>query len=246
MPLDSRALEEFYASPMGQVARRLILGRLRTHWPDPSGRRLLGFGYAVPYLAPLAGGSERAVAVVPSFQIEQPLTSAGRCRTALADEQSLPFPDAFFDCLLVIHGLESAEAQRPTLRELWRVLTPAGRMILVVPNRTSLWAQFETSPFGHGLPYSRSQLDRLLRGALFLPERWDTALLMPPFGWKRSVRSGRAWERIGSRLWPRMAGVHIVEVTKSLYAPAPVAPVKRRALQPSLAQTARREAKRDG
>jgi len=53
---------------------------------------------------------------------------------------------AFFDCLLVIHGLELAEAQRPFLRELWRVLTAAGRLIIVAPNRTSLWAQFETSP----------------------------------------------------------------------------------------------------
>ncbi len=227
MPLDSRALEEFYGSPIGQVARRIILSRLSAHWPDVSGGRFLGFGYALPYLWPLAARSERVIAAVPAAQIAQPFGIDGRCQTALADEQALPFPDAFFDCVLVVHGLEVAEAQRPTLRELWRVLTSAGRMIVVVPNRASLWAQIETSPFGHGLPFSRSQLDRLLRESLFLPECWDTALFMPPFGFKRTVRTGRGWERIGHRLWPRMAGVHIVEVTKSMYAPAPVGPVRR-------------------
>ena len=133
------------------------------------------------------------------------------------------------------HGLEVAEAQRPTLRELWRVLAPAGRLIVVVPNRASLWAQFETSPFGHGQPYSRGQLDRLLVQSLFQPESWDAALYMPPFGQRRSIRTGNAWERLGHSLWPRLAGVHIVEASKSLYVPAPVKGVRRRALAPALA-----------
>ena len=46
MPLDSPELEAFYESRMGQVARRLISRRLREQWPDLSGQRLLGFGYA--------------------------------------------------------------------------------------------------------------------------------------------------------------------------------------------------------
>jgi SAM-dependent methyltransferase len=164
-----------------------------------------------------------------------PWGSTGRVQTALVDEQALPFPDASFDCLLVVHGLEVAEAQRPTLRELWRVLTSAGRLMLVVPNRASLWAQFETSPFGHGQPYSRGQLERLLVQSLFLPEAWDSALYMPPFGRRRSIRTGNGWERLGHSLWPRLAGVHIVEASKSLYVPAPVKEARRRALKPAIA-----------
>jgi SAM-dependent methyltransferase len=152
----------------------------------------------------------------------------------LVDELALPFPDSFFDCLLVIHGLEAAEAQRPFLRELWRVLTPAGRLIVVAPNRASLWAQLETSPFGHGQPYSRGQLQSLLEQSLFHPEHWDAALFMPPFGWRRSVRGGNAWERIGHRAWPRLAGVHLVEATKSLYVPAPKSKARRMVLRPAM------------
>jgi len=120
------------------------------------------------------------------------------------------------------------------LREVWRVLTSEGRLVVVAPNRAGLWAHFESTPFGHGRPYSRAQLQSLLRDSLFAVERWDSALFMPPFG-SRRPRSGRGWERVGRRLWPRLAGVHIVEATKSLYAPAPVESAKARRLRPAAA-----------
>jgi hypothetical protein len=82
----------------------------------------------------------------------------------------------------------------------------------------------------HGQPYSRGQLQSLLEQSLFHPEQWDAALFMPPFGWRRSVRTGNAWERIGHRCWPRLAGVHLVEATKSLYVPAPKAKGRRMVL----------------
>ncbi len=237
MLFDSAALEVFYDSRMGQVARRLISRRLREQWPNLAGQRLLGFGYAAPYLRHFAE-SERALAAVPSADGTALLGPWGGTRTALVDEQALPFPDAYFDCLLVVHGLEVAEAQRPFLRELWRVLQPAGRLLVVAPNRASLWAQFETSPFGHGQPYSRGQLQRLLEQSLFTPEAWDSALYMPPFGRHRTVRTGDFWERLGRSLWPRLAGVHIVAATKSLYVPVPAKEVRRAVLKPALANSA--------
>jgi hypothetical protein len=77
-------------------------------------------------------------------------------------------------------------------------------------------------------------LQSLLEQSLFRPEQWDSALFMPPFGWRRSVRGGNAWERIGHRAWPRLAGVHIVEATKSLYVPAPKAKARRMVLKPAM------------
>jgi SAM-dependent methyltransferase len=239
MALDVRTLEEFYDGRIGQVARRLILQRLRAQWPVLSGRRVLGLGYAAPYLRPMVGEAERTIAAIPEALGMANWGVGGRSLTASVDELALPFPDSFFDCVLVIHGLEATEAQRPFLRELWRVLAPAGRMIVVAPNRASLWAQMETSPFGHGQPYSRGQLARLLDESLFNPEHWDAALFMPPFGGRRSMRGGRAWERVGHRVWPRLAGVHIVEATKSLYAPVGLVKARRRSvLKPAMASNA--------
>jgi SAM-dependent methyltransferase len=147
----------------------------------------------------------------------------------------LPFPDAFFDRIVMVHGLETAEAIRPVMRQIWRVLAPHGRLLLVAPNRASLWAQVERSPFAHGRPFNKRQLDRLLRESMFVPEQWDTALYFPPARVRRLIRSGFGWERAGRRLWPRLAGVHIVDATKSLYALVPPAKFRagRRVLVPA-------------
>ncbi|MGH6870674.1 MAG: class I SAM-dependent methyltransferase [Rhizomicrobium sp.] len=218
MLFDATGLQSFYDAPLGQATRRLVLRRVRAAWPDLRGQRVLGYGFAVPYLRTMLGEAERVIALMPPQHgaiawPEQPLA-------ALADEDALPFPDAMFDRILMVHGLESAESTRSLMRQIWRVLAPGGRLIVVAPNRTSLWAQVERSPFAHGRPYSRSQLERLMREAMFLPERWDTALYAPPLRFRRGNR-GNGWESVGRRLWPAFAGVHLVEATKSLYALVP-------------------------
>jgi SAM-dependent methyltransferase len=211
----SKDPQSFYEEPIGQVARRMISRRVRLAWPNLRGLRILGYGYALPYLRSFAGEAERIAALVPTHHE----VVAGDLRFVVeGDEDALPFVDSLFDRILVVHGLECAESSRLFLRQIWRVLTPEGRLLCVVPNRASLWAQIERSPFAHGRPFSRAQLEKLMRDSLFVPERWDSALYFPPVPSRRLVRSGVAWERMGRTLWPRLAGVHIVEATKSLYA----------------------------
>ncbi len=52
MQLDVLDLAEFYEAPIGQAARRLIQRRLKLLWPELKDRRVLGYGFAVPYLRP--------------------------------------------------------------------------------------------------------------------------------------------------------------------------------------------------
>jgi len=61
-------------------------------------------------------------------------------------------------------------------------------------------------------------------------------------GRRRTLRSGRAWERLGYRVWPRLAGVHIVEATKALYVPAPAGKLRRGLLRPAMANGAQSRA----
>ena len=124
MSLDVPALERFYDSRMGQVTRRLIYRRIRLAWPDVSGLRVLGLGYACPYMRPLVPEAERCIAAIPEGYGAAPWGANGLCTTALVHDLALPFPDAFFDAVLLVHGLETANAQRPFLREVWRILTP--------------------------------------------------------------------------------------------------------------------------
>lgn len=220
MDHDSAGLSEFYASPVGQVARRVIQRRLRDIWPDTAGTRILGYGFAIPYLRGFAPEAELVTASVPE-PLGPVAWPADAGLSVLAQEDALPFPDALFDRVLVVHGLESAESLRPLMRQLWRVLAPSGKLLLVAPNRTSLWAQVERSPFAHGRPFNRAQLDMLLRDTLYAAERWDYALMMPPLKSRRLLGRGVSWEKIGRRIWPALAGVHIVEATKSMYALTP-------------------------
>lgn len=230
----SKDLQSFYEEPIGQVARRTIFRRVRRAWPEVRGLRLLGYGYAVPYLRPFMGEAERVAAYVPAqFEIE----TADLPFVAVGEEDAWPFVDSLFDRILIVHGVECAESARQLLRQVWRVLAPEGRIICVVPNRLSLWSQIEYSPFATGRPFTRSQIERLLRESMFAPEAWDSALYFPPVHSRRLVRSGTAWERIGRRCWPRLAGVHMVEATKSLYALA--APEKARARKRALATATR-------
>jgi SAM-dependent methyltransferase len=219
MALDVHELEAFYDSPIGQVARLLVLRRLRHLWPDLRGQRLMGFGFATPYLRAFAGEAERVIAAMPAQQGVVAWGADARASSVLVEEHALPFPTSLFDRVILVHSLEMTEAERPFMRELWRVLTPEGRLMIVAPNRTSLWAQFETTPFGHGRPYSRGQLDRLLQRTMFVPERWDMALFLPPK--RKRAKGGTGWERAGRALCPGLAGVHIVEASKSMYSLAP-------------------------
>ena len=225
MEQDSGGLSGFYASPAGQVARRVIQRRLREFWPDLRGTRVLGYGFAVPYLRNFTSDADLVAALLPEqLGAVAWLSDAGRC--AVAAEDALPFPDAMFDRVLVVHGLEHAETLRPALRQIWRVLAPSGKLLIVASNRRSLWAQVERSPFAHGRPFSRAQLGTTLRDTLFVAERWDCALHMPPLRSRRFLGRGISWEKIGRRFWPALAGVHIVEATKSMYARTPPIPVK--------------------
>jgi SAM-dependent methyltransferase len=216
--MDVRGLSDFYESPMGERTRRIILRRLRQLWPNARGRRLLGYGFPQPYLDAFLPEAERCIAALPSAMGESGPWPQGKGLTTRVEEDALPFPDAFFDLILVVHGLEEAEGLRPLLRQLWRVLAPEGRLMIVAPNRASLWAQVQVSPFGHGRPFSRMELESLLKDALFEPGRWARTLYAPPF--ETVTRNGAGWEKVGAKLFPGIGGVHVVEAAKSLYAAA--------------------------
>jgi SAM-dependent methyltransferase len=233
MQLDARDLAEFYESPMGQVARRMILRRIRYIWPSTDRCRVLGFGFPIPYLRAFHVESERVIALMPAQQGVM-AWPAQRPLAALGEEDAFPFPDAMFDRILVVHGIEGAESLRPVMRQLWRVLAPEGRILVIAPNRMSLWAQIERSPFAHGRPFHRGELDRLLRETMFEPVKWDSALHNPPLRGRRLVSTGTGWDRLGRRFWPGLAGVHLIEATKSLYAPVPV--LKKKKVEPILAR----------
>jgi len=211
-------IRDFYGSSLGRQARRMINARLRTIWPDLKGHSVLGLGYAVPYLRAMQAGAERVVAAMPAEQGVLHWPADGNSLTTLVDELNLPFDDLSFDRVILVHALEYAEQVRPLLREVWRVLAGSGRLIVIVPNRRGLWARFERTPFGHGLPFSGQQLSMTLRENMFTPVETTRALFMPPVRSRMFQSAAGAWETLGSHYFPVLGGVIIAEATKQIYA----------------------------
>jgi SAM-dependent methyltransferase len=230
MQLDVSDLNDFYATALGQAVRRLLTHRIRARWRGLGGATLIGLGYAVPYLGAFRGEARRIGALMPEAQGAIVWPRDAPRLSVLAQEDRLPLADGSVDRLLAVHCLEMAESVRPLLREMWRVLSPEGRLMLVVPNRRGVWARLDKTPFGHGRPYSRGQLEALLMGAMFTPLDWSGALYMPPVGRRMLLRSGTAWERVGAVASPAFSGVIIAEARKELVAPIGK-PAKARALR---------------
>lgn len=234
MSLDVVDLRNFYSQRLGTVARRFVGRTIRGRWSDTRAQCVLGIGYATPYLGLFRGEAERCLAFMPAAQGVVKWPSARAALVALVDELDLPLPDSSVDRVLLVHALEMTRDASSLLREVWRVLAPSGRLLAVIPNRRGLWARMDTTPFGHGRPYSRSQITYLLRETWFTPTSWDEALYMPPIGRGWFLRSAMAWERAGATISAPFAGVHIVEATKQVYRAIPAQRGKRRLLEPVL------------
>ncbi|HVY58252.1 MAG TPA: methyltransferase domain-containing protein [Xanthobacteraceae bacterium] len=238
MSLDVVDLRDFYGLPLGIVARRFIGRGIRARWPSVSGTRVLGVGYPTPYLGLFREEAERCLAFMPAAQGVVKWPSSQPSLAALVDDSMMPLADVSVDRVLLVHALETSDDVAALLREVWRVLSAGGRLLAVVPNRRGLWARMDTTPFGQGRPYSRSQITHLLRESWFTPIAWGEALYLPPIARNWFLRSAVAWERTGATLSAPFAGVHIVEATKQVYRAIPARRERRRlvpALEPVLA-----------
>jgi len=216
-------LRSFYASLLGRLAERSIAMAISSVWAKLPNERLVGLGYTLPWLDRFGADAERVFAFMPATQGAVVWPPSGPSATALVFDEELPLSDSSVDRMLIVHSLEHAENPRETLKEIWRVLSPAGRVVIVVPNRRGVWARFEHTPFGTGRPFSRGQLNELLREANFTPSAWSDALFFPPSKRRFMMRFHNILERTGRRLWPIFSGIIVVEAQKRLYQGLPVA-----------------------
>jgi SAM-dependent methyltransferase len=220
---DILELREFYARPAGRAAALRLGEALFALWPDATAARLAGLGYCEPWLDRLSAGAERAVALMPAGQGSVHWPQGRPNAAALVDEEQLPLGDAMLDRILAAHLLEHAESPGDVLREIWRVLAPGGKVLLVVPNRRGLWARSEHTPFGVGRPFSASQIAALLAEALLTPTAWSRALAFPPARNPALLTLGQRLEGIGRRLWPAFSGAILVEAQKKMLQGKPAA-----------------------
>ena len=224
--VDILTLDRFYKTALGKAAALAISQRLQLLWPDPRGE-MVAVGYGPPVLESFTGRDIKTFAMMPSRQGVMAWPEHDKQRVSLVDEYNLPLPDSSVDYIVLMHALEHAHRPDKMLREVWRVLAPAGRVVIVAPNRRRIWSSLERSPFGYGRPYSASQLHQLLSDKLLSPKRTDHALFLPPFDIPAvgSLFNAAEWAAKG---WlRRWGGVLIVEAEKQVYSGL-LKPVKRK------------------
>lgn len=216
MRRDVLELREFYSTRLGLAAREMVARKVWEAWGDASGLDVLGLGYATPYLEMWRSTARRSLAAMPAQQGVEVWPSDGRIGACLMDETASPFPNALFDRVLVVHALEESIDPHAVLEEVWRVLAPSGRVVIVAACRRGLWSGAESTPFGHGRAYTRRQLEALVREAELEPTAWSRAVYLPPA--RLFAPWAEIWEQAGSRLWPPFAGVILLEAVKQTFA----------------------------
>ncbi len=211
-------LKQFYSSSLGRVAQYMIAQSIARMWPDASKESMLAIGYPTPYLDRYLDQAESLIVCMPSHQgaIYWPADKTNH--VVLAHEAELPLPDATFNRILLVHTLEQSEQLRGLMQEVWRLLTPGGRVLTIVPNRLSFWARSANSPFGYGRPFSLYQIKGLLEDSKLTFTRSSSTLFALPSQARWIIKSAALIEIIGEVLLPMFGGVLLVEAEKQIYA----------------------------
>ncbi len=214
-------LRNFYATGFGESVRLLIADSILQFWPNTNGDVVLGMGYAVPYIEPYLEQAATLIACMPAQQgaIYWPHNSDNL--TLITHESELPFAESSINRVLLIHSMENSEQLSWMISEIWRVLTPNGKLLAVAPNRHSLWSRSSRSPFGYGRPFSMSQIRDLLTEQQFAITRTSSALFIPPtrirFLWKAAAKLEKIGKFFCGFLGGFLGGVLMVEAEKQIY-----------------------------
>ena len=223
-------LRDFYQSPLGHRAKRIIDARVTDMWPDMRGERVLVLGYGVPLLRTLSHKAAALYAFMPAAQGVSYWPREGPNIAALVDIDNLPLPDASIDRVIALHALEGLAEPNALLSEVWRVMKSGGRFLTIIPNRRGLWAHSDRTPFGHGQPYSPFQIKDALHQQGFLVERVRYGLYAPPTASRPVLRLADRIEKAAAWLFPGFGGLLFVEASKQLYAPRGASSARRHRL----------------
>jgi len=217
---DIGEIRNFYATDRGAAVCQVINLRLRSLWPAVRGHDLIGIGYTTPYLPQFQdAGLMAAFSPAPMGGHVWPLE--GLRKVAIVEEDEWPLPDSSIARILLVHCLEFVGDTENFLRELWRVLIPGGRVMVIVPHRRSLWAQSELSPFGYGQPFSASQLQQLFSKQMFRSRLVGRGLHLPLWWPKPGVNIALNIERYGVKWTKGLGGLLFMEAEKELYGAVP-------------------------
>lgn len=223
---DSARLDQFYHSQEGQMVAGFLQKAMRPFLGLEADIDRLGFGYPFMCLpsslllpSPLAKNA--LPVLIPSEMGALAYGSDEAVMTAAIASSSWPIASDSMNQIIMCHGLEYCHDGEGALAEANRVLVSAGELVLMVPNRASLWVRNEATPFGHGRPFSKGQISKLLAKTGFTITSLSRALFLPPHLLRAPARLAKGMDHLGHYGWGLFGGVILVRATKLHYATMP-------------------------
>ena len=206
-------LDQFYHSPAGRLVSYLLRRQLQSKLSLEADIDRLGFGY--PFM--LMPKSNLPV-LVPSEMGALAYGAPMNILTSSVHSHAWPIASESMNQIIMCHGLEYCFDGAACLSEANRVLASAGELFLIVPNRRSLWVRDDKTPLGHGRPFSKGQITKLLTKTGFEINEVRRALFLPPAFTNLPLRLAQTIDRLGSYSWALFGGVIIIRATKLRYA----------------------------
>lgn len=219
-------LRQFYESPSGQRVRREIQQKIALFWPNIQHETVVGVGFAIPYLQEIIKASNHVGVFMPAAQgvVHWPGQHDNLC--CLSSETCLPLADNSVDKIILVHTLEYNTKPHTVIREMWRVLAPKGKLLVIAPNRLGAWAHFGKTPYHSGRAFHLFELIKLLQDAFFLPLHTGSLLFAPP-GSPHILENSSLFEHIGNFWLQPFGGILIAEGEKQLYSATTVSDQKK-------------------
>lgn len=206
MYVDVIKVRDWYFTALGRSVESVLCNKVSDLCQNvDKQQQILFLGYGLPFTK--LWSEPNIIAAMPGQMGVIHWPSAGPNSSCLVWEGELPFPDNFFDKIVISHLLEFTSDVEATIQECHRVLRPNGQLVAFAPNRTGVWSRREVSPFAMGMPFSCGQLEGALNDADFMVMGSGTCLFIPPSRRHWILKWAQTAERIGQTLNLPFGGV---------------------------------------
>ena len=186
---------------------------MHSFWPTNDEDAGLALGYPIPLWNKAQAPSKLVVAMPPEQGAQ-----AWAGKTIIAHDGELPIQSNSLNRVVLLHSLEFSVDIGQLMKEVYRVLMPNGRVLLIAPNRAGLWSRSTQSPFGYGRPFNITQIKSLLEESELTYQRRKTIMFLPPTHRKLLLKATATLEFLGQFFLPMCGGIHVVEAEKQIHA----------------------------
>jgi ubiquinone/menaquinone biosynthesis C-methylase UbiE len=135
--------------------------------------------------------------------------------------ESLPFPEATFDIVTCVLGLEFVTSRVEAFREMFRVLKPQGQLVIGTLGKYNAWAVlrrlkglFFNSIWKRATFFNKKEIQNLALSQGRIITGWRSAIFFPPLNWSWFLYRFRHFEKLGQRLFPSLGVFFAVRIEK--------------------------------